>query len=134
MTSMPRGIRNNNPGNIRHGDNWKGLADEQLDDAFATFVDVQHGIRAIGKILLTYERKYGLNTVAGIIDRWAPPSENDTASYIEHVAKRLGVDPHAPINVSEHLEDLITAIILHENGMNPYDPEVIMEGSHMARV
>ena len=133
MSKAPRGIRNHNPGNIRHGADWVGLAEDQLDDAFCTFVDPQHGVRAMGKILINYERRHGLNTVAGIINRWAPPVENDTGAYAAHVADRLGVGVDEHINVPEHLEDLVAAIIHHENGVNPYDPEVIMEGCHMAR-
>lgn len=133
-SEQPRGIRNHNPGNIRHGDKWNGLAPEQADTSFCTFIDPQHGIRAMGKILLNYERRYGLNTVAGIINRWAPPVENNTDSYAAHVAHQLGVDPDEAINVGEHLEELVSAITLHENGVNPYDPEVIMEGCHLARV
>ncbi|SHJ72123.1 structural protein (plasmid) [Halodesulfovibrio aestuarii] len=133
MSKEPRGLRNNNPGNIRKGTQWNGLATEQTDPSFCTFVDPQHGIRAMGKILLTYERKYELNTVAGIIDRWAPPVENDTNAYAGHVAERLGVDPDEAINVADHLEELVSSITLHENGVNPYDPEVIMEGCQLAR-
>jgi len=131
--TQPRGIRNNNPGNIRHGSKWNGLTEEQPDISFCTFVDPQHGIRAMGKILLTYERRYELKTVASIINRWAPPVENDTGAYAAHVAERLGVDPEENINVSEHLEELVTSIIKHENGQQPYDAEVIMEGCAMAR-
>jgi len=134
MGRAPRGIRNNNPGNIRHGADWKGLAEDQLDDDFCTFVDPQHGVRAMGRTLLTYERKHGINTVEGIVNRWAPPVENDTDSYVEHVAQRVGVGVDEVIRVADHLEDLVAVIIVHENGVNPYDPEVIMEGCQLARV
>ena len=134
MTRAPRGIRNNNPGNIRHGEDWKGLATDQLDDEFCTFVDAQHGIRAMGRTLLTYERKHGINTVKKIINRWAPPVENDTGAYVKHVAQRVGVNADEVIRVADHLEDLVAVIIRHENGVNPYDPEVIMEGCQLARV
>ena len=134
MTKAPRGIRNNNPGNIRHGEDWKGLAADQLDDEFCTFVDAQHGIRAMGRTLLTYERKHGINTVKKIINRWAPPVENDTGAYVKHVAQRVGVNADEVIRVADHLEDLVAVIIRHENGVNPYDPEVIMEGCQLARV
>lgn len=133
MDRAPRGIRNNNPGNIRHGADWNGLTEDQPDDAFCTFVDPQHGIRAMGKILLTYERKHGINTVAGIVNRWAPPVENNTGAYVKHVAERLGVGADDVIRVADHLEDLVAVITVHENGVNPYDPEVIMEGCQLAR-
>lgn len=128
----PRGIRNHNPGNIRHGNNWQGLSSEQHDSDFCTFTTPEYGIRAMCKILLTYERRHHLNTVRGIISRWAPPCENHTESYIQAVANALGVHPDTPINVAEELPALIPAIIHHENGKQPYDLITIKRGIHMA--
>lgn len=126
-----RGLRNNNPGNIRHGAKWTGLAPEQPDPAFATFTDAVFGIRALNKILRTYTTKYGLTTVRGIVSRWAPPNENDTDSYVEHVARVVGVDPDAPINVQASAYKLTRAIIKHENGLDPYDDATILRGVQM---
>lgn len=130
--STPRGIRNNNPGNIRHGINWDGLSEEQPDKSFCTFERPEYGIRAMAKILLTYERKYGLDTVAGIINRWAPPVENNTTAYVDHVAAQCGVDPHERIVVASYLDKLCLAIIAHENGQQPYTYETIQHGLDMA--
>ncbi len=116
MARQPRGIRNNNPGNIRHGSNWQGLAAEQPDSDFCTFTEPVWGLRALAKLLLTYQRKYGLNTLRGIITRYAPAVENDTSGYIDHVARRLGVEPDSTLDVSAHLEGLMQAIVAHENG------------------
>ena len=60
---VARGIRNNNPGNIRHGEKWEGLSDKQTDSSFCIFVSPEYGIRALAKVLLTYYKKYQLNTV-----------------------------------------------------------------------
>lgn len=128
----PRGIRNNNPGNIRHGDNWQGLSAEQLDSDFCTFTTPEYGIRAMCKILLNYERRHGLNTVRGIISRWAPPVENNTESYVQSVARALNVDADKEIKVDDYLDYLVPAIIRHENGQQPYSPEVIRMGINMA--
>lgn len=76
-----RGFRNNNPGNIRHGEEWLGLAEEQTDPDFFQFVSVEYGIRAMFKILEIYREKYHLTTIDDIISRWAPPTENDTQPY-----------------------------------------------------
>lgn len=123
-----RGVRNNNPGNIRHSkDTWRGLAPVQTDSAFFVFLEPKYGVRALGKILLTYQRKYGLNTVRGLIDRWAPPVENDTNSYVAAVAKALIIAPDTAISVQTRLAALATAIIHHENGYNPYTPAEIAE-------
>lgn len=128
-----RGVRNNNPGNIRHSkDKWRGLAPVQTDTAFFVFLEAKWGVRALGKILLTYNRKYGLNTVRGLIDRWAPPVENDTNSYVAAVAKALIIAPDTEISVPTRLPALATAIIHHENGYNPYLPADIAQWVFLA--
>ena len=130
---MARGLRNNNPGNIRHGSNqWQGMSAEQTDNAFVQFDDPVYGIRALAKLLKNYQSNYGLVTVREIINRWAPPSENETGSYVEHVARIVGVNPDARINVDEKIVPLVTAIIKHENGLQPYDPETIARGISLA--
>lgn len=134
MQKVPRGIRNNNPGNIRHGDSWVGLAPQQSDGSFCVFLSPEYGIRAMAKLLRTYQKRYNLNTVAALIRRWAPPVENNTAAYVRIVAKALGVGEEEWIDVTEKLPLLIPAIIKHENGYNPYDPVVIERGIAMALV
>ena len=77
MPKPSRGIRNNNPGNIRRSkDKWQGAAKEQPDKNFVTFTSPVWGIRAIARILIRYQDNYGCDTVAKHIARWAPPSEN----------------------------------------------------------
>lgn len=138
----PRGIRNHNPGNIRHGAKWQGMADVQSDAAFVTFKSPEWGIRAMARILLNYQANYGLHTVRGIIHRWAPPTgkdpatgrayTQDTDAYVMQVAKALGVDPDQQIDVWARLPQLIPAIIKHENGKQPYSDAVINEGIKLA--
>lgn len=122
--TKPRGIRNNNPGNIRWGDDWQGLFPEyqRTDKSFCQFKTPEYGIRAMIIILRNYQRKYGLNTVAKIISRWAPPNENDTQAYIGSVAKSVGVTPEQKIDVTDSriMIPLLQAIIQHENGQQPY--------------
>lgn len=85
-----RGIRNNNPANIRRGCNWKGLAKVQTDREFCQFVTMTWGVRALLVTLRTYVVKYRLHTVREIITRWAPPSDgNNTEKYIEYVEKAV---------------------------------------------
>ena len=131
-----RGIRNNNPGNIRHGDAWQGLAEQQTDSSFCVFRSPEYGIRALAKVLLNYEKKYGLNTVRKVISRYAPSMENDTESYIKSVAGQLGVDADEPITVRDKatLLVLVKAIIRHENGEQPYSNEILIKGLEMAGV
>ena len=130
-----RGIRNNNPGNIRHSDDrWDGLSPEQTDGEFCQFVDPQHGIRVIAKLMVVYQQKYGCGSVSQIINRWAPPSENDTGDYANFVASRLGVDVNFPIDVTKPsmMLPLVTAIIAEENADYIYPQAVVLEGLRLA--
>lgn len=141
--SMTRGLRNNNPGNIKYdGTPWEGLASPPSDGTFAIFTDPTFGIRALGKILSNYIAIDGVApTITGLISRWAPPSENDTARYIADVATSIGVDPNATLNLSPTLNDgspnptlpaLVEAIIQHENGLQPYSAATIQTGLALA--
>lgn len=125
-----RGIRNNNPGNIRWGDEWKGLVPEvqRTDKSFCQFRTPEFGIRAMIIILRNYQSKYGLKTITGIIKRWAPPNENDTQAYIRSVAQATGTDADKSIDLtdSRKLIPLLQAIIKHENGSQPYEFDVFI--------
>lgn len=127
--NAPRGIRNHNPGNIQKGVGFDGEI-EGNDPRFATFRTPEDGIRGLAVNLLTYQRQHGLDTVQGIIDRWAPPSENNTGAYVREVAQALGVDPNQQLDLSnpETLRGLTAAIIQHENGMQPYTDAQLQEG------
>lgn len=114
-----RGIRNRNPGNLRHGERWQGLAAEQPDAAFCTFETMAYGCRALIKTLQTYVRKRGCRTIRQIIERWAPPNENDTQSYVRHVASAVGrgADEVIPFDVDpSYYLAIAKAIARHENG------------------
>lgn len=132
MTQTPRGIRNNNPGNIRWGADWQGLKKDgkSQDPSFCVFISPEYGIRALAKLLKNYQRLYGLNTPRKIINRYAPPNENQTQAYIQSVAQQLGVQPDTPVDLNEEgvLIIFIKAIIRHENGIQPYDTDTILRG------
>jgi len=116
---VARGIRNNNPGNIRiSGNAWQGKLADNTDGTFEQFATMSDGVRALAKNLLTYFDRHGLNTVRGIISRWAPASENMTGAYVNAVANTVGVKPDDRINVRDAntLALLTEAIIHHENG------------------
>lgn len=132
-TTEPRGIRNHNPGNIEYtGTQWRGLADPPSDGRYAVFVAPRYGIRAMARVLDTYATDYGLNTVAGIISRWAPAHENPTSAYAQFVADALGVGVEQPINVMAKRAGLIAAMIEFENGQQPYSMALIKRGVKMA--
>jgi hypothetical protein len=131
-----RGIVNNDPGNIRRSNiKWLGAV-PGTDPAFVTFDTPEHGIRALAKILLTYQRQYHLHTIAEIITRFAPSSENDTEAYIADVEQRVGIGRDVAINleVSTTLGALCDAIIHHEEGEQPYSNKVLMVGVGMAYI
>ena len=132
---IPRGIRNNNPGNIDYtGTPWLGLADPPSDGRFCRFVTPEHGIRAIARVIRTYYTRHNINTIRGVIGRWAPPAENDTLAYIDHVSARCGVGADQVVDPTtvDILVPLAAAIILHENGQQPYDDATIRRGVLMA--
>lgn len=136
LATGPRGIRNNNPGNIRKTlTAWQGLADQQTDPAFFQFISPVYGIRAMTRILETYRGSYGLNTIETIINRYAPPVENDTSAYAAHVAAAVSVDPSEVLTGFKWQairQGVITAMIRHENGMQPYSAETISQGIALA--
>jgi len=141
--TQPRGIRGHNPLNIKRGSNWIGLAPVQSDDTFCTFTTPEYGIRAAAKLLQTYQEKYQLMTLRQIIDRWAPPSENDTSAYITAVSIWADFDPDAVIDVTDYATayPLMRAMCRQENGAPPedtepywYQPEVWERGLRMAGV
>jgi hypothetical protein len=136
-----RGYRNRNPGNIdwNERNKWQGQVGRETTGnppRFAVFESHEYGIRALAVLLITYQDRHGLRTIAGIINRWAPGSENDTAAYIAHVARLTGRDPHERLDLHRHedLKPLVTAIITHELGGNPYDERTIEEGLRLAGV
>jgi len=140
--TQTRGERNRNPGNIdRNETKWKGMSPDQSGDSrFVVFTDSVWGIRALAKVLLTYSRVYpqdtpqDIDTVREIVNRWAPPVENDTGAYVNAVSKELGVSPDDEIDVTDEgvMKALVIAIIRHENGRMIYDDDVLTDGVQRA--
>lgn len=126
LSTAPRGIRNNNPGNIEFNpaNDWKGQhpQSQQIDKRFCVFTEPEWGIRALMIILRNYQRKYNLNTVEEIINRWAPSNENDTNAYVNHVCKQMMVEKDEELDLEDKdtLINLSRAICKHENGVQPY--------------
>ncbi len=94
------GQRINNPYNIKQYD--QGFLGESGEDSgFISFEDPMYGVRAADRVLNTYGTKRGINTVRGLINRFAPPSENDTSSYVNYISGQLGIDPDAEVDLSD---------------------------------
>ncbi|WP_296267491.1 structural protein P5 [Pseudomonas sp. UBA6562] len=142
-----RGIRNNNPGNIDYNPRnaWQGqlgLEEGVAKPRFARFDSPENGIRALAKLLINYRGKdgmpgvggKGIDTVLETINRWAPSNENDTSAYAKAVAQKIGVQIADVIDVRDPqvLRGMVTAIIAHENGSNPYPAAIINEGVRRA--
>ncbi len=136
--SETRGIRNNNPGNIDYNpaNQWQGQLkpDSSIEKRFARFDTPENGIRALGKLLLTYQRKHGLKTVKAIISRWAPSVENDTAAYVRAVEANTGTRADAEIDLTKSvvMAGFVKAIIHHENAGYVYPEAVLAEGVRRA--
>lgn len=131
----PRGIRNNNPGNIkitRPPTQWEGLAPLQTDPVFVQFKSPVYGIRAMARIIKNYQSRYKLKTIKQIISRWAPSTENHTKAYTDFVARQLVKPPlninHNQIITPRDYPELIAAIIFFENGKQPYNQRLIEQG------
>ncbi len=135
--SLPRGIRNYNPGNLRRSaDPWQGRAAEQTDPEFFQFASAKWGIRALARTLIAYQDRVGLTTIKQMIGRWAPPNENDTGAYVRAVAASVGIGPGDKIDVHDYavLHPLTLAIIRHENSQQPYTDAEIDAGLVLAGV
>lgn len=142
---VPRGVRNHNPGNIDRvaGVRWQGQsADQSGDPRFVVFDHPKFGIRAVARVLVTYQDKRKaadgsrIDTIREIIERWAPAKENDTGAYVGQVAKKLGVDGDETIDVYRYevMRPLVEAIIAHECAGYRYPDAVVREGLRLAGI
>ena len=137
--ALPRGIRNNNPLNIRRSkDQWKGLAEQQKDRSFWQFKSLEWGWRAAFYLLTrTYYHKYRLYTIRGIISRWAPSCENDTSAYVQNVARLTGIDPDKPLGIPSESPSVWMmvgmAMAIQENGTSSIDYFAMLRGWELCR-
>lgn len=116
----PRGLKNNNPLNIRRNNTkWQGLAKEQTDKNFFVFIAPEWGYRAALRTLQNYKRVHGLDSVAKWITRWAPPCENDTEKYIDVVCGRADIARDCSPNISNKIVmcRIVAAMSYMENGV-----------------
>ncbi len=125
---MSRGIRNNNPLNIERSKSrpWIGEIRPSQDPRFAQFETIEHGYRAAFKLLHNYKRLHGCVYLEDFINRWAPPVENDTKSYISFVARRSGVPLDEPLDTRDQrsMTRLVAAMSKMETGVEPVFKQV----------
>lgn len=138
---MIRAVRNNNPGNIRVGTNWQGLMprsqmnpDQATETAFCVFLTAQWGFRAMATIFHTYADKDGVTTLRGAVARWAPPTENNTGAYLNHVCQLLSWAPDAPFPFHDqaHMAACVKAFSTHEVGYWAFSDADALDGTETA--
>lgn len=131
--TTPRGIRNNNPLNIRIGNTWLGERPNPTDNAFEEFVSIEYGYRAAFCIIRRYIKRYHKNTITSIISTWAPANENNTQRYIDFVADKMQISPSDIIDYSDKVQmlRLVAAMQLMECGV-PADMAKVRKGYDMA--
>ena len=125
--TQSRGLRNRNPGNIRLGSvRYRGEV-ESSDTQFRQFESMAMGYRAMFVLLHTYRIKYGLRTVAQMIERYAPSSENNTTAYIRSVVLLSGIDAEKLIDTTraEVMVPVVSAMSRVENGVSAVSAEVM---------
>lgn len=129
----PRGIRNNNPLNIRIGNTWLGERDYPTDPAFEEFVSMEYGLRAAFLILRRYIRRYKKQTIEDIISTWAPENENNTRAYIQTVSSATGIPANQPIQYEDRdtMVKLVCAMAKVECGQ-PIPEDKVYKGYDMA--
>lgn len=127
MAKTSRGLRNNNPGNIRLS-NARYLGEvDSTDSAFKQFKSMAYGYRAMFVLLHTYQRKHHLNTIAEMISRYAPAVENHTEKYIQAVSDWSGVPATSRITATngDIMVPIVAAMSRVENGVFAHMPDVV---------
>ena len=124
---LPRGLRNNNPGNIRKNSDVFQGEKTSSDKEFKQFKSMAYGYRAIFKILSNYYRNYKLDTIRKMIGRWAPENENDTDAYIKAVSDYAGIPADDPININDRAQmiRIVAGMSRVENGREAEMSDVI---------
>lgn len=127
--NLPRGYRNNNPGNIRiNSDLFQGEIRPSKDKSFKQFETMAYGYRAVFRILSNYYRNYKLDTIRKMIGRWAPPEDNNhTEAYIKAVSDYAGIPADDPININdrEQMIRIVSGMSKVENGREADMSDVI---------
>lgn len=115
-------IKGNNPGNIRKSTiKWQGEVPGPGE--YVTFDSLVNGYRA-QIILLNNYIKAGHDTIDKIINRWAPPSDNNpTNDYINFVSNKTGIAPTKKLAYNDYdvLTKLALAMSFFEHGVNDKD-------------
>lgn len=136
LSSIPRGVRNNNPGNIRKNPNFKWEGEIGKDSkGFAQFSNPVYGFRAMAKLIKNYHANYDLHTIRDIIYRYAPPNENPSDNYVSFVSTAIKIDKNKKLSMEE-LDNILPKLIYHmsqmEVGHGQYGFAMAKQGAAMA--
>lgn len=124
---MSRGLRNNNPGNIRRSRvRYDGEVTPSRDAEFKEFESMAYGYRAMFTLLDTYRRRYNLSTIRQMINRYAPPSENFTEGYIRFISRTTGIRPDETLDTraARDMIPVVAAMSEIENGTKAITSDV----------
>lgn len=142
--TTPRGIRNCNPLNIRHSSSqWRGMRVEQTDKSFVQFTSMAYGYRAAWRVMASYRERFLKEgnpfSPRTIIHRWAPPSENNSMSYLRTVCSLTGLGGNELLEWGTHdgrqrMVRLLQGMTCVECGisMSQVDEHAIRRGYEMA--
>lgn len=130
---IPRGIRNNNPLNIRIGNVWLGEVRDPTDPDFEQFISMIYGVRAGFVLIRRYIRHYHRTTIPQVIAAWAPSNENNTTAYIDKVCQVSGIERDVQLKFEDEdqMVALVDAMILVECGQHIQE-KIIRDGYHFA--
>ena len=133
---MTRGLRNNNPLNIRHGKSqWMGMSEKQTDKAFVQFTALVYGYRAAFVLLRNYIQKNKANTIGKIIARWAPSSDgNNTQGYIKYVSATTEIDANEVLRFEDRgkMVEIVRSMAHMESGIIE-DKDIIEKAYDMVK-
>ena len=132
--SLPRGIRNNNPGNLNFAGQAGATKEGGPNGRFAVFGTMQEGVAALVRQIGLYVKR-GRNTIRKILEVYAPPGENNTGAYIAAVSKALGIGPDEALDTenAQQVMGLVRAIVNHENGKGFVSDADIAGGYRLAK-
>ncbi len=132
---VARGIRNFNPLNIEYNEKnkWLGLANPPSDGRFCRFVSADYGVRAAALLLMKYQDRDRINTLQGIIEKWAPATENNVSAYLASVSQQTGIPYQEKIDLHDRevIKPIIAAMALHETG-SKLSPPALNKGLALA--
>jgi hypothetical protein len=136
-----RAVRNRNPLNIERRDPWQGLMPEadmtpeqKAETRFCVFQSPKWGFRAAAHILIKYQDRDKIDTIAGIVAKWAPSTENDVVAYVRHVCELSEIAANAPVNMHSYADvaPIVKAMATHEAGGWYFSDEDLKAGLTLA--